>query len=85
MEEPAMDSAEEKVRKAVRASLELADRLGFETLAMPGMGTGVGGLPKELSARAMLEEIKNFKTKSLKKVILVDIDPEMVQAWQKNL
>jgi hypothetical protein len=33
----------------------------------------------------MLEEIKNFKPKSLKKVILVDIDPEMVQAWQKNL
>jgi O-acetyl-ADP-ribose deacetylase (regulator of RNase III) len=85
MEEPAMDSSEEKVRKAVRASLELADSLGFETLAMPGMGTGVGGLPKELSAKAMLEEIKNFKPKNLKKVILVDIDPEMVQAWQKNL
>lgn len=85
MEKPAMESSEEKVRKAVRASLELADSLGFETLAMPGMGTGVGGLPKELSAKAMLEEIKNFKPKSLKKVILVDIDPEIVQAWQKNL
>ncbi len=85
MEKPAMESSEEKVRKAVRASLELADSLGFETLAMPGMGTGVGGLPKELSAKAMPEEIKNFKPKNLKKVILVDIDPEMVQAWQKNL
>jgi Predicted phosphatase homologous to the C-terminal domain of histone macroH2A1 len=85
MEKPATESSEEKVRKAVRASLELADSLGFETLAMPGMGTGVGGLPKELSAKAILEEIKNFKPKSLKKVILVDIDPEMVQAWQKNL
>jgi len=85
MEKPAMESLEEKVRKAVRASLELADSLGFETLAMPGMGTGVGGLPKELSAKAMLEEIKNFKPKNLKKVILVDIDPEMVQAWKQNL
>ncbi len=85
MEEPAMDSTEEKVRRAVRASLELADSLGFETLAVPGMGTGVGGLPKGLSAKVMLDEIKSFKPRNLKKVILVDIDPEMVQSWQANL
>ena len=85
MEKPAMLTTEEKVRKAVRAALSLADNLGFESLAMPGMGTGVGGLPKDISARVMLQEIKAFEPKSLKKVILVDIDEEMVLAWKSYL
>ncbi len=85
MEEPAMSTDEEKVRRAVRASLELADRLELKVLAMPGMGTGVGRLPKETSAKVMLEEIKGFKPKSLEKVILVDVDEEMVKAWHNNL
>ncbi|WP_448583270.1 ADP-ribose-binding protein [Thermocrinis sp.] len=85
MEEPAMATTEEKVRKAVRAALELADELGFESLAMPGMGTGVGKLPKEISARAMLEEIKAFKPKHLKRIVLVDVDREMVRAWKESL
>jgi len=85
MEEPAMETTEEKVRKAVRASLELADKLGFESIAMPGMGTGVGRLPKDIAARAMVEEIKAFKPVSLKKVILIDLDSQMVEEWRKNL
>lgn len=85
MEEPAMPSSEEKVRKATRAALELADKECFKTIAFPGMGTGVGGVPKDLAARAMVEEIRNFKPKCLEKVILVDIDDEMVEAWEKVL
>ena len=82
MEEPAMETTEEKVRKAVRASLELADSLGFESIALPGMGTGVGRLPKDIAARAMIEEIRSFKSKNLRKVVLVDIDKELVQKWK---
>jgi len=85
MEEPAMATTEEKVRKAVRAALKLVDELGFESVALPGMGTGVGRLPKDISARAMIEEIKAFSAKNLKKVILVDLDEEMVKAWRENL
>ena len=85
MEEPAMATTEEKVRKAVRAALKLVDELGFESVALPGMGTGVGRLPKDISARAMIEEIKAFSAKNLKKVILVDLDKEMVKAWRENL
>ena len=85
MEEPAMETTEEKVRKAVRAVLELADRMGFESIAMPGMGTGVGRLPKDVSARAMIEEIRNFQPKNLKRVILVDLDKQMVEEWKRLL
>lgn len=85
MEEPAMETTEEKVRKAIRAVLELADRMGFESIAMPGMGTGVGRLPKDVSARAMIEEIRNFQPKNLKRVILVDLDRQMVEEWKRLL
>jgi len=85
MEEPAMPSSEEKVRKAVRAALKVADENCFEVIAFPGMGTGVGGLDKETAARIMLEEIRTFEPRCLKKVILVDIDEEMVRAWERVL
>ncbi len=85
MEEPAMETTEEKVRRAVRAVLELADRMGFESIAMPGMGTGVGRLPKDVSARAMIEELRNFQPKNLKRVILVDLDRQMVEEWKRLL
>ncbi|MCS7308215.1 MAG: ADP-ribose-binding protein [Aquificaceae bacterium] len=85
MEKPAMMTTEEKVIKAVRASLKLACDVGFESIAMPGMGTGVGGLAKDTSARAMIEEIRGFKPKSLRLVILVDVDDVMVECWRKLL
>ena len=85
MEEPAMRTTEEKVRASVRAGLELADREGFESIAFPGMGTGVGRVPKNISARAMVEEIKGFSAKNLKKVVLVDLDEDMVKEWEKAL
>ncbi len=85
MEEPAMATTEEKVRKALRASLELADKMGFKSIAIPGMGTGVGRLPKDIAAKAMIEEIKNFKPVNLEKVILVDIDKELVQKWKEHV
>ncbi len=85
MEEPAMRTDQERVRKAVRGALELADKEGFTSIAFPGMGTGVGGLSKSLCAKIMVEEVKNFKPKNLKKVVFVDIDEEMVLEWKKLL
>ena len=85
MEEPAMRTTEEKVRKATRAALQLADGECFKSVAFPGMGTGVGRLPKEVAAKVMVEEIRNFKPRCLEKVILVDLDEEMVEEWKKAL
>ena len=58
MEQPAMRTTAEKVRRAVRAALECADREGLVAVAFPGMGTGVGGVPVEEAAKAMVEEVK---------------------------
>ncbi|MCY4614380.1 MAG: macro domain-containing protein [Nitrospira sp.] len=85
MPEPAMRIPVENVRLATRAALQLADEHGFVTLAIPGMGTGVGRVRPEDAAQGMVEEIRQFQPRSLQSVMLVDIDPEMVRAWQAAL
>jgi len=85
MEEPAMRTTEEKVRKAVRAALRVAEENLIRSVAFPGMGTGVGRLPKAIAAKAMLEEIRSFKATRLEKVVLVDLDEELVEEWKKVL
>ena len=86
---PTMESPTDKVQPynvamSVKGALTFADDLKFKSLAMPGMGTGVGSFPKKEAAKLMLEEIKKFQPINLEKVILIDIDEEMVKEWQKN-
>ncbi len=85
MERPAMQIGCENVKKATKAALELADQLGLKSVAIPGMGTGVGGVSKKDAAETMIETIKKFKPKNLKKVILVDIDEQMVKEFENAL
>ena len=82
MTEPAMRIPPENVAYATRAALEFADDKGFTSLAIPGMGTGVGGVSPTDAAQQMMNEILSFSPQNLKHVILVDVDPAMVQAWQ---
>src|SRR3989337_3209138 len=70
------------IGKATKAALRLADEHGFSQIALPGMGTGIGGVKKEASAHAMIEAIQDFKAQNLKKIILIDVDEEMVSAWR---
>lgn len=85
MHNPAELTDPHKVLCAVKAALELADKEGFKTLAMPGMGTGVGGLDKQEAANTIVKAIKEMKFKNLKKIILIDIDDEMVNAFEGAL
>lgn len=85
MEQPAMQIPASNVGKATLAALTCAEQAGFTSLAIPGMGTGVGGVAREEAAREMLQAIRSFQPRHLQKVILVDLDPEMVRAWRKAL
>lgn len=73
------------VRMSIYGALHLADDLGYKVIAMPGMGTGIGAFPKADAAQIMIEEIKKFKPLNLEKVILVDLDEELVEEWKKQL
>lgn len=75
----------ENVACATKAALALADEKGFTSIAIPGMGTGVGGVDPSDAARHMITTIRSITTRSVQQVILVDIDPAMVAAWRNEL
>lgn len=82
MEHPGVRIPAENVSKATLAALRRADEEDFEVLAIPGMGTGVGGVSPEEAGRRMMEVVKGFAAQRLKKVIFVDLSQGMVDAWQ---
>jgi O-acetyl-ADP-ribose deacetylase (regulator of RNase III) len=85
MEQPAQPTEARIVAQATRAALEHAERLQLASIAIPGMGTGVGRVPVKEAAEAIIETIRRFPAKSLKRVILVDVQPDMVRAFQEAL
>ena len=85
MPEPGMHIPVQNVALATKAALALADEKGFESIAIPGMGTGVGGVAHADAARAMVEAVRAFSPRALKSVIFVDVDATMVSAWKQAL
>jgi len=83
MPNPGMHIPVENVAFAVGAALTLADEKGFKSIAIPGMGTGVGGVAHADAAKLMVETVRAFSPRTLKSVILVDVDPAMVEAWRE--
>lgn len=85
MEQPASIVDTGNVSEATRGALECAEENGLKRIAIPGMGTGVGGVPFDRAAKAMLEAIVNFEGVNLEEVILIDKDKKMVEEWNKVL
>lgn len=57
---PGGQADEHSVRAAVRASLELAAREGFRSVAFPAIGAGIGGFSLQRCAEISLEEARRF-------------------------
>lgn len=85
MPQPATRIPADNVALATRAALTLADERGFASVALPGMGTGVGGVRAEDAAARMVAEIRAHTAGALRRVILVDVDAAMVAAWKAQL
>ena len=85
MKQPAELATKLNVVLATRAALRLADSLNLSSLALPGMGTGVGKLAVEEAAEAMLSEILSFKATCLKFVTLCDLNGNLITAWENCL
>lgn len=58
------------IRQATIASLNIAEKLGVESIAFPAFGTGVGGFPLTACANLMTGVVRAYgsTTKSLKRV-----------------
>lgn len=85
MHSPAEKTDSHKVLCAVKAALELADEQGFKSLAIPGMGTGIGGLDKLEAAKTIVRAIKETEFRNIEKIILIDIDDKMVNAFEEAI
>lgn len=86
---PVWNGNEEKESKLLancyKNSLELADSLGVKTIAFPNISTGIYRFPKELAAKIAIDEVKNFKSESIEKVIFVCFDDENAEIYQQLL
>jgi O-acetyl-ADP-ribose deacetylase (regulator of RNase III) len=78
---------ERKLRATMQAALRAAEEKGVKTLAFPPMGAGFYGVPWELCARVMLEEIQSWlkgQTR-LEEVIICVVDGREFQTFQPDL
>ena len=85
MENPVQLTDLDRIKKATLAALQCADENNLKTISMPGMGTGVGAVPKDKAAKTMVQAIKNFKADSLEEVILIGFSDDLVEEFEKAL
>lgn len=77
----------ENVYKAMYAALELANSLNIKSIAVPGMGTGVGGLSADEAADAMFKALEKHLNRGLRieRIIFVDLNEDVVNAFKRML
>ena len=57
------------IARATRRTLEVADELGAESVALPAFGTGVGGFPLDECARIMVAEARAYEPQTLRRAV----------------
>ena len=82
MEEPGLKVGVENVRRATRAALIAAAVNEFDVIAMPGLGTGIGGVDWDEAARAMVDELRAHRQAKPTTIYLLDTDDEMLAAFE---
>jgi O-acetyl-ADP-ribose deacetylase (regulator of RNase III) len=77
----------EAIRNATRRTLEVAEELGAESVALPAFGTGVGGFPLDECARIMVREALAFepRAQSLQRVVFAVYGDAAERAFEAAL
>jgi O-acetyl-ADP-ribose deacetylase (regulator of RNase III) len=82
MKKPAMHIGLENVKHATIAALKIASEKRIKSIAIPGMGTGVGGVDKKAAAKTMMSIAKEFEDK-FEKIIFVDRSQSFIDALKQ--
>ncbi len=86
---PIWNDNEEKSSKLLadcyNNSLRLAESLGVKTIAFPNISTGVYRFPKDLAAKIAVQEVQDFESDVIEKVIFVCFDDENEEIYKKLL
>ena len=77
------------IHQATINSLRQAIDLGLTSMALPALGTGVGGFPVDEAARVMIDAtcnvLRSTPQTSLKQVVFVLFTPDARQAFEQAL
>ncbi len=73
----------DKILDATRSSLRIAESNGIRSLALPALGTGVGGFPVSEAAQIMTGAVRKFLagSKTLKRITFVLFDREAYEVF----
>ncbi|ALR32142.1 RNase III inhibitor [Chryseobacterium sp. IHB B 17019] len=86
---PIWNNDEEKsshlLANCYKNSLKLAESLDVKIIAFPNISTGVYRFPKELAGKIAVDEIQNFNSEIIEKVIFVCFDEENEMIYKKLL
>jgi O-acetyl-ADP-ribose deacetylase (regulator of RNase III) len=85
VDEPGQKATIENVRRALHAALLAANVRGFDVIAIPGLGTGLGGVDPSEAARVMIDELRGHKGEKPSTVWLVDLDSETLEWLEDSL
>lgn len=80
---PAQATTAENVKRAMEGILECAEKNRISEVAVPGLGTGIGGVPFAEAAGAMVKAISSFTPHYVNKVLLVAFNDEMFDAFEE--
>lgn len=80
-----LQTSAELVARTTRRCLEVADELGARSVALPAFGTGVGGFPLEDCARIMVAEAREFKGRSLERILFAVFGSAAERAFRRAL
>jgi O-acetyl-ADP-ribose deacetylase (regulator of RNase III) len=75
----------EAIASATRSTLEVADEVGAESLALPAFGTGVGGFPLDECARLMVAAARAYEPRSLRRVVFAVYGEDAEAAFRSAL
>ena len=73
------------IEQATRHTLEVAEGLGLESVALPAFGTGVGGFPLDECARLMVGVVREFRARSLRRIVFAVYGGEAGAAFRQAL
>jgi O-acetyl-ADP-ribose deacetylase (regulator of RNase III) len=78
-------TSEDLIRRATRSALEKAEEIGAKSIALPALGTGVGGFSIAQAARVMVGEAKAFgqSATSVARVVFVVRTEEARRAFEE--
>jgi O-acetyl-ADP-ribose deacetylase len=73
------------VRRTTESCLRVAEEVGAESLALPALGTGVGGFSLDECARIMVDAVRGHEPGSLERVVFAVFGADAKAAFERVL